>query len=96
MIPNLGYEPGYLGVRENKIEWMAGKGTYVNGVRQDTSKKLWNKLNDMTSGAAGFNGYVTSRKATFPRFVILANGVQSLPKHATAAIYLQSGQINLK
>jgi hypothetical protein len=36
-----GYEPGHLGVREeNGI--MAGKGTYVNNVRQDTSKKLWN------------------------------------------------------
>jgi len=34
-----GYETGHLGVRE-KNGIMAGKGTYVKSVRQDTSQKL--------------------------------------------------------
>jgi len=51
---------------------MVEKATYVNS--QDTSQKLWNLLNVTTSGGAGFLLYLTSRKAPFPRFVILANG----------------------
>jgi hypothetical protein len=34
----------------------------------------------MRSGGKDFPRYLTSRKAPFPRFVILANGGQSLPK----------------
>ena len=47
-------------------------------------------------------GYVTSRKAPFPRFVILANDGGGVPPYtvgcelATAAIYLLLQHINLK
>jgi len=51
VIPNLGYaypqryEPGHLRVRGGeKKRIMAEKGTYVNSVRQDTSRTLLNSL----------------------------------------------------
>jgi hypothetical protein len=39
VIPNLGYEPGHLEVREKN--WiMEEEGIYFNSARQDTSQKL--------------------------------------------------------